>query len=117
MKKIKSHLPEIYFILAILYYWSLTGLIINWFAIGLLVLVGILIISKNSPLGIVLGSLLILINIYMFFALASEFSEFKTFNTKARDLLVFGVLFLGSNLIFSILLLYKYATVSNKKTA
>ena len=45
----------------------------------------------------------------------NELSEFETFNAKAQELLFFGSLFLGINLIFSSILLYKYATTKSPK--
>ncbi len=88
----------------------------NWFAMALLVILGILVFTKNQILGIIIGSFLILINLYMYLALASELLKFETFNDKAKNLLIYGVTFLTLNLIFSVLLLYKYAILSTKKT-
>ena len=115
MKTLKTYIPEIYLLIAVLYYWSLTPSTVNWVAITLLVIIGILIISKNKILGMTIGILLILINLYMFLALASELSEFEVFNSDAKKLLGFGVLFLGLNLIFSTLMLFKYAKSTSKK--
>jgi hypothetical protein len=50
----------------------------------------------------------------MLFALASEFSEFKIFNSDAKKLLIFGLLYLGLNLIFGTWLLVKYASETEK---
>ncbi|WP_147376123.1 hypothetical protein [Ichthyenterobacterium magnum] len=115
MKVLKSYLPEIYFALAILYYWSLTALIINYIAIGLLIILGILILTKNNTLGIVISCILILLNLYLVLALLSEFSEFETFNANAKKLLGIGVLFIGSNLFFAFRLLFKYLKAQVKK--
>ena len=115
MKALKSYIPEIYFVIATLYYWSLTTIQINWIAIGLLVALGSLIFTKNKVLGIVIGSLLVIINLFLFLALFSEFSEFTSFNAEAKELLFVGSLFLGLNLLFSTLLLYKYANMRNQK--
>ena len=115
MNTIKQHISEAYLFIAIIYYWSLTSIFINWYAITLLIILGLLTITKNKILGVAIGSILILINLYLFLALASELSEFKTFNSDAKKLLGFGVLFLGLNLLFSTILLYKYARPSLKK--
>ncbi len=115
MKTLKSNIPEIYLFAGILYYWSLTAIATNWFAITLIVLLGILIITKNKIFGMTIGIFLILINLYMFLALASELSEFVTFNIDAKKLLGFGVLFLGLNLLFSTLMLLKYAKLPSRK--
>lgn len=115
MKTLQSHLSEIYWFIAILYYWSLTALTTNWFAIALLIILGLLLISKNKTLGMIIGIFLILINLYLFLALASELSEFEVFNADARKLLGVGVLFIGLNLLFSARLLLKYAQLPSKK--
>ena len=115
MKILKDYISETYLLLSIVFYWSLTALTINWFAIGLLVILGVFTFTKNQILGIVIGSFLILINLYMYLALASEFMEFDTFNNKAKDLLIYGVTYLTLNLIFSVNILYKYARISAKR--
>jgi len=118
MKILKSNLSEIYWLLAILYYWSLTALAANWFAIALLMILGLLIFTKNKILGMTISIFLILINLYLFLALASEFSEFsefEVFDADAKKLLGVGVLFIGLNLLFSILMLLKYALLPSKK--
>ena len=115
MKTLKSYLSEIYWLIAILYYWSLTALAANWFAIALLMILGLLIFTKNKILGMTISIFLILINLYLFLALASEFSEFIVFNADAKKLLGVGVLFIGLNLLFSILMLLKYALLPSKK--
>ena len=115
MKTLKSYLSEIYWLIAILYYWSLTALAANWFAIALLMILGLLIFTKNKILGMTISIFLILINLYLFLALASEFSEFEVFDADAKKLLGVGVLFIGLNLLFSILMLLKYALLPSKK--
>ncbi|MFD2823846.1 hypothetical protein ACFS5M_09210 [Lacinutrix iliipiscaria] len=115
MNTLKQHISEAYLFIAIIYYWSLTSIAINWYAITLLIILGLLIITKNKILGMTIGIILILINFYLFLALASELFEFKTFNSNAKQLLGFGVLFLGLNLLFSTILLYKYAKAPSIK--
>ena len=107
MKSIKSLLPELYLIIGTLYYWSLTANLFNWFAIGILALLVTLLLTKNKVLGIVLGGLFILVNLFLVLALLSEFSEFETFNSAAQQLIFVGSLFLGLNLLFSFLLVLK----------
>jgi hypothetical protein len=115
MKILKSYLSEIYWLLAILYYWSLTALVANWFAIVLLMILGVLLVTKNKILGMTISIFLILINLYLLLALASELSEFIVFNADAKKLLGFVVLFIGLNLLFSILLLLKYTQLPSEK--
>ena len=116
MKKLKTYLPEIYFIAAILFYWISTANVVNWFAIGFLALIGVLIFTKNKILGIAFGVFFIFINLYMVLAMVSELSEFPEFNTDAQKLFFVGSLFIGLNLLFSSLLIIKYFNLeSNKK--
>jgi len=115
MKILKSNLSEIYWLLAILYYWSLTALAVNWFAILLLMILGLLLVTKNKIFGMTISIFLILINLYLLSALASELSEFEVFDADAKKLLGVGVLFIGLNLLFSARLLLKYAQLPSKK--
>ena len=116
MKKVKQYIPETYLILTILYYWFLTANLFNWFAIVLLAVVATLIISKSNVFGVILSLVLILIDIYLFFALMSEFSEFKTFNSSAKELLFFGFSYLTLNLIFFGLLFLKHSKLLTNRT-
>ena len=115
MKTLKSYLSEIYWLIAILYYWSLTALAVNWFAILLLMILGLLLVTKNKIFGMTISIFLILINLYLLSALASELSEFEVFDADAKKLLGVGVLFIGLNLLFSVRLLLKYAQLPSKK--
>ena len=115
IKTLKTNISEVYLLISILYYWSLTAIVANWFAISLLAITIILITTQNKILGITFGVLLVLINLYMVLALLSEFSEFKTTSLEAIKLLSIGSLFLGLNLIFSGVLLHKYAKLSTIK--
>jgi hypothetical protein len=115
MKILKSYLSEIYLFVAIIYFWSLAALIVNWFAIALLIILGVLIVTKSKILGMTIGIFLILINLYLLLALVSELSEFEVFNADAKKLLGFGLLFLGLNLFFSMRMLLKYAKLPSRK--
>lgn len=109
MQQLKSLLPEVLLMCATLYYWSLTASTFNWLAIAFMALLIFLLVSKNRAVGLLLGSVIILLNLYLVFALLSEFYEFSEFNDKAKDLLLFGSLFIGTNLILAVWLIYKYA--------
>lgn len=112
MKTLKHFAPELYLFAAIGFYYISAAAVINWFAIGLWALLGLLVLSKSKVFGIVLGILLILINLYLVLALLSEFSEFDTFNADAAQLIGLGSLFLGLNLFFAGLLIYKNVKAS-----
>ena len=117
MKTLKTNIPELYLLISILYYWSLTGTLLNWFAIGLLAITVFLIVTQNNILGMVLGVLLVLMNLYMVLALLSEFSEFETINSDALKLIGFGSLYLGLNLLFSCYLFYKHMKIASLNAA
>lgn len=112
IKKIKSLIPELFLIAGVCYYWSLTALTLNWLAILLLGALLFLIFTKNKIVGITFGALIILVNVYLIFALLSEFHEFPEFNKKAQELLLFGSLFIGLNIFFAGWLIMKYSKKS-----
>ncbi|SDX86492.1 hypothetical protein SAMN05444411_110139 [Lutibacter oricola] len=101
-------LPEVYLIIASIFYWVNTSTLFNPFAI---IFIGVLlyqVIIKNKIAGLLISSVFILLNLYMVLALISELSEFTTSNNSFIRLLVFGVLFLGLNLIASIFMFKKH---------
>lgn len=110
-------LPELYFIVSVLYYWSLTALLVNPVAIILLLLLVFQITTRKQVLGIVIAAILILISSYLVLALLSELSEFSEFNNDARNLVVFGFLYLGLNITFGGIMLYKYINKNKLKYA
>ncbi len=100
-------MPEVYFILSTIYYWVLTGTTINPVAIAFLALLIIQMTIRNKISGIIIATIFILINIYMFFALLSEFYEFPIINTDGKRLLIVGSIFLGLNLLMAVFMLIK----------
>lgn len=107
--KVKNVIPELYLILAVLYYWSLTASLLNPIAISLLLVLVYQIITRKQILGIVIATVLILASVYLILALLSELSEFIEFNDDAKELAIFGVLYLGLNITFGVIILYRYA--------
>jgi general stress protein CsbA len=107
--KVKNVIPELYLILAVLYYWSLTASLLNPIAISLLLVLVYQIITRKQILGIVIATVLILASVYLILALLSELSEFIEFNDDAKELAIFGVLYLGLNITFGAIMLYRYA--------
>ena len=116
MTQLKKNIPELYLILAVLYYWTLTAMHVNWIAISLLLVLLILLLTKSQPLGLLIGSILIVINLFLVLAMFSELSEFEVFNKQAWQLLGVGTLFLGVNIFVSVLLLLKYSKSKNKQS-
>lgn len=107
--KVKNVIPELYLILAVLYYWSLTASLLNPIAISLLLVLVYQIITRKQILGIVIATVLILASVYLILALLSELSEFIEFNDDAKELAIFGFLYLGLNITFGAIMLYRYA--------
>ena len=112
MKKLKQillTLPEYYLIVVVLFSWIGPTLNVNPIAIALIIMLTLQIIFKNKITGMIIASLFLLINIYMFFALVSEFREFPTFNADAKQLLFVGLLLFILNLLMAGLMIVKYA--------
>ena len=110
--KVLNVIPELYLILAVLYYWSLTVSLLNPVAIILLSVLVYQIITRKQILGIVIATVLIFASGYLILALLSELSEFSEYNDDAKELAIFGFLYLGLNICFGGIMLYRYA---NKK--
>lgn len=109
MKKWLKFIPEIYFLISVLYYCSMTPSIWNPFAVALLSIIILQLILKSRILGVLLSLLLIFANLFMFLALLSEYHEFNKATKEARELILFGSLYLGLNMLMAVLLLIKYA--------
>jgi hypothetical protein len=109
--KILLKLPEYLLIAAVVFYWLSAGILINPFAIGLLVILIFQIIFKNRIVGLIIPSILILACLYMLLALFSEFNEFPTFNAEAKKLLFVGLLFFVSTIMASVIMFYKYSKI------
>ena len=112
MKRVKTfilQLPEYLLIAAVLFYWFSTGLAVNYIAIGLIIVLILQIIFKNRIVGIIIPSILVMISLYMLLALMSEFNEFLTFSSDAKELLFVGLSYFISTIIISGVMIYKYA--------
>jgi hypothetical protein len=113
MKSYLKFIPETYFTLSVLYYWVMTGTLVNPFAIALLAAIVLLLIFKNKTLGLLLSILSILVNLFLFAALMSEYREFHEPTPASRDLILYGSIYLGLNLLISIIMLAKYALMES----
>lgn len=102
-------LPEYLLIVAVLFYWFSAGLAVNYIAIGLIIVLILQIIFKNRIVGIIIPSILVMLSLYMLLALMSEFNEFLTFNSDAKELLFVGLSYFISTIIVSGVMIYKYA--------
>jgi len=108
LKLILKLAPEIYLILAGIFYWGSTANIHNPIAIALISVLAFQIIFKLNSTGIFLAIIFLILNLYMCFALASELSEFTSPTENYRKMFIVGTIFLGVNLTMSILMFGKY---------
>ena len=92
-----------------------TSTLLNPVAIVLLLVLLFQIIFKKTASGLIIGSIFLLLNLYMVLALISELSEFDVVNQGFINLLTFGSIFLGLNIIVSFLMLFKYLKSINAK--
>lgn len=103
-----SKSAEYYLIaLVILAFYSPTFQI-NPIAIGLIIILTLQIIFRNKTSGLLIAALFILINLYMFLALLSEFSEFPAINFDSLQLLLVGLFIIGLNLYIAKMMIHKY---------
>ncbi len=108
IRTLKSFIPELFLIASVIYYWILTSNLLNPFAIGLLAILIYQIVSKKATLGLIISAIVILLTLFMVLALISELSEFEIVNQNYKNLIIFGSLYLGLNLILAGLMFFKY---------
>ena len=108
IKHLKSLIPELFLIASVIYYWILTANILNPFAIGLLAILIYQVIRKKTTLGLVISIIFMALTLFMVLALISELSEFEIINQNYKNLIVFGSLYLGLNLILGAVMFVKY---------
>ena len=108
LKTIKPILPELFLIASVFYYWTLTANLFNPVAIILLVVLTYQLISKKPISGLLISSIFIFLNLFMVLALLSELSEFEVVNQNYKNLIIFGSLYLGINLLVGAVMFIKY---------
>lgn len=116
MKKIVFKLPEYYLIVFVILAGYMPPFYINPICVGIVGVLIFQIIFKNRILGILLGIIFFLVNLYFLGALLSEFNEFKEFNNSAKELLFVGLTIWIVNIILSLTMIYKYVTNNFKKS-
>lgn len=99
LKKIVKNLPELYLIVAVLFYWQSTANLFNPIAIVLLVVLIFQLVFKKQYLGITIATIFIIANLYLILALVSELREFKEITYDFLLLITVGILFIVLNLI------------------
>ncbi len=115
MKSIVLKSPEYVVLIMVLLAGYTPPFYINPICIGIIVMLILQILYKNRILGLLIGTLYFLINLYFLGALLSEFNEFTTFNHNAKQLLIVGVSIWIINMIASSLMIYKYAIQNIKR--
>lgn len=111
-KQIVMKLPEYYIlILAILAAYK-SPFSFTPIGTALAVIMIFQIVYKNKISGLVISILFLMVNLYMIFALLSEFQEFSSFNSEAKKLLFGGLSIWLTNLFFGGLMFYKNKMVS-----
>lgn len=104
----RSIIPELVLIGSVIYYWTLTSNLLNPFAIGLLCILIYQILSKKATLGMIISSIVIALSLFMVLALISELSEFEIVDQSFKNLMIFGSLYLGLNLVLGSIMFIKY---------
>ena len=109
MNKITSKrlLPIVnaYIIISVLYYWFETPTLLNPVAIGLILIFGLHLFVAKGATKLIFPTIFILLNLFMYLALFSEFSEFTTVNKEALTLLIVGGLYFGINIICGVVII------------
>ncbi len=109
ISNIKKSFTEYYLIGSVLFYWFFTASIFNPVAIGLLIILGLQLVYQKKGMGFTIGSIFLLLNLFMVLALLSELREFTEFSSSFYELLIVGSLYLGLNILVSLGMIVKYA--------
>lgn len=108
MKEIRQWIPELYLVTSTIFYWIFAGTLLNPFALALVAGLAITIFWKNIISGMVTASCILILSLYMVLALLSEFYQFSVTDFDAKLLLSLGAVWLGLNLVFSIVMILKW---------
>ena len=117
MKQIFLKFPEYYLIIATILAGYSPPFFINPICLGIVVLLILQIIFKNRIVGLIVGSLFLLANLYFIGALISEFNEFTEFTINAKQLIFFGLSIWTLNMVTSVTMIYKYVTPGIKSNS
>jgi len=115
MKKIKgliNWVSIIYLAIIIILYWLDTSVLFNPIAILFFTLLSLYLIFRNKYIGITFSSLMILINIYLIFAIASEYKEFNI-SEEGYSMLIIGLSLIITNILAAI---FALKNTTNKTT-
>ncbi|HBY70261.1 MAG: hypothetical protein CMC07_07295 [Flavobacteriaceae bacterium] len=109
-------MPELYLILATIFYWVSTATLLNPIAFILLVLIVSQLIFNKKGMGIFLSCVFILLNLYLILALLSDLFKISVFSISIQKMFFIGAGFLTLNIIMSIVLLFKHINLNSKRT-
>ena len=115
-KKLLNAYPEYYLIILILLTGYAPTFSINTFAAIIAMVIILQIIFRSSFTGILIAFIFILINLYMFTALISEYREMPAFNFSAQQLLFVGLALIFFNLFTTGVMIRKYFLRLNGQT-
>lgn len=115
LKRIVTGYPEFYFIVLVLLSGYSFPLHFNVLSLVLAAIIIFQIIFQNEVSGIIMAGLFALVNLYMLFALISEFREFQTVNVSGIQLLAVGLLLIMLTFIACFLLVLKYTREEARK--
>lgn len=105
-----SLLPELYLLASVLFYYISAAVVFNIIAIILFAVIAQQLYFRKSFSGLLIGSLLLLVNVCLILALTSELSEYASFNTSAQKLAFAGFTWIGLNMMAGIMMLKKYSS-------
>jgi len=109
VKKISSksllYFANAYILLSICYYWLETSVLFNPVATVLFVIFGLHLFAAKGNAKLLFPIIFGVINLYMVFALFSEFSEFPSITKDAIIMMTVGILYLGLNLFSAIVMI------------
>ena len=111
-KKIILKLPEYYILILTISAGYTPPFFFNTISLGLAAIMIFQIVYKNKISGLMISTLFLMTNVFMLFALISEFKEFQIFNNEAKQLLFGGLLIWLTNLFFGGIMFYKHTIVS-----
>jgi hypothetical protein len=107
MKALLLKTPEYYFLIVALLAAYSPPIFLNPIFVGIAGIFLLQIIFKNRIAGLVLGSLILLLNLYFLGALLSEFHEFEAMTSGAIQLLSVGIPAWIFNTLFAVVMVFK----------
>lgn len=106
-KVLISSVPYVYFI-GWASYWFVMDIAaagsFNFIALAILLALVAQVIVRNNAIDLILGALSMIISVYMFVAVLSEFNNFSSVNDNARQLVLAGTLISVSGFAIAMLI-------------